>query len=169
MISRSSLAICQFLFCLFMLAASIFFEIVVKLTPCVLCLVQRTLVALLLIVALVTVVRVFKHKKVFYLRIISTLISILGLAVSGRHIWLQQNADAFKSMTCLPDISYMLKVMTIPEIISRVISHAGAECAKVDWSFLGLSMPFWVGVLFLLYITSQLVSIRLEKSSSIKS
>ena len=152
-----------------MLVVSIFFEIVVKLTPCVLCLVQRALVVLLLVVALVTLIRVIKHKKVFILRIISTVISFFGLAVSGRHIWLQQNADAYKSMTCLPDLSYMLKVMTIPEIISRVLSHAGAECAKVDWSFLGLSMPFWVGVLFLIYIISQLVSIKIEKSDSIKS
>ncbi len=37
----------------------------------------------------------------------------------------------------------MMDVFPLTEVILKVF-RAGGECAKVDWSFLGLSMPAWV-------------------------
>ncbi len=41
------------------------------------------------------------------------------------------------------------------------VFKAGGECAKVDWSFLGLSMPAWVLVIaVVLTVAGLLVNLR---------
>jgi disulfide bond formation protein DsbB len=37
----------------------------------------------------------------------------------------------------------MLEVFRLTDVIRKVLTGSG-ECAKVSWSFLGLSMPGWV-------------------------
>jgi disulfide bond formation protein DsbB len=37
----------------------------------------------------------------------------------------------------------MLDVFPLMTVVRKVLTGAG-ECAKVDWSLLGLSMPAWV-------------------------
>ncbi len=157
------MAIYQLVFCVLMLMASLFFEFVVKLTPCALCLAQRFLVVSLIVMAFVTLTRLIQKKTAFVYRIISILIAVMGVLFSWRHIWLQQNASLALDATCLPDISYMLRVMSLPQVAFKIFSQAGAECSKIKWSFLGYSMPFWVGFMYVIYITSQLFSIRLER------
>jgi disulfide bond formation protein DsbB len=43
----------------------------------------------------------------------------------------------------------MLDIFPLTEVILKVF-RAGGECAKVDWTLLGLSMPAWVFGLALL-------------------
>ena len=33
--------------------------------------------------------------------------------------------------------------MPVTEVVTKVLTGSG-ECGKVDWTFLGLSMPWWV-------------------------
>jgi disulfide bond formation protein DsbB len=47
---------------------------------------------------------------------------------------------------CGADLAFMMDVFPLTEVILKVFK-AGGECATVDWSFLGLSMPAWVLVL----------------------
>jgi disulfide bond formation protein DsbB len=37
----------------------------------------------------------------------------------------------------------MLEVFPLMEVVRKVLT-GGGECAKIDWRFLGLSMPVWV-------------------------
>ena len=155
----------QLVFCVLMLMASLFFEFVVKLTPCALCLFQRFLVVTLIIMAFATLIRLLQKKSAIVYRVISILIAGLGMLVAWRHIWLQQNASLAMDATCLPDISYMLKVMSLPQVAFKIFSQAGAECSKIKWSLFGYSMPFWVGFMYFIYITSQLISVYFERKN----
>ena len=47
---------------------------------------------------------------------------------------------------CGADLAFMLDIFPLTDVILKVFK-AGGECAKIDWSFLGLSMPAWVLVL----------------------
>ena len=58
---------------------------------------------------------------------------------------------------------YMLDLFPVTEVILKVFK-AGGECAKIDWSFLGLSMPVWVLVLAVL-LTAFGLWINLRKSA----
>ena len=65
-----------------------------------------------------------------------------GIGVAGRHVWLQ-NLPPDKVPACGPGLDFMLEAFPFLEMMKMVLSGSG-ECADVDWSFLGLSMPFWV-------------------------
>jgi protein dithiol:quinone oxidoreductase len=44
---------------------------------------------------------------------------------------------------CGADLDFMLEVMPLQEVVAKVLA-GGGECQKIDWHFLGLSMPGWV-------------------------
>ena len=168
MFNKSFLSIFQLAFCVIMLSSSFLFEYVLNLSPCLLCLVQRVIVSILLLLAIFTLIRVVKGMRVWVFRGISIIVSLLGVLVAWRHVWLQQNAVFFDSVSCLPDIHYMLKVMSLSQVITHIISNVGSECTEVKWTFIGYSMPFWVGVMYFFYMTSQIISLFHERNNLIK-
>lgn len=83
----------------------------------------------------------------------AALIGLTGaatLATAGRHVWIQMQ-PAGSVPACGADLDFMLDLFPLTEVILKVF-RAGGECAKVDWTFLGLSMPAWV-FLFALAVT----------------
>jgi disulfide bond formation protein DsbB len=82
--------------------------------------------------------------------VFAVLTGIAGLATiatAGRHVWIQMQPEG-SIPACGADLAFMLDLFPLTEVILKVFK-AGGECAKVDWSFLGLSMPAWVLVLAL--------------------
>ena len=156
----------QLLFCICMFSASIFFEYVVKLTPCALCLVQRFIIIILTVFALFTLIQLRREKSVVLLRANSLFFCLLGVAVSFRHIWLQDNAALLENDSCLPNISFMLRVMPLPDVLEKLFTHGGSECSKIKWSFLGLTMPAWVAYMYFIYAFSLVYSFVCERNSS---
>ena len=80
----------QAMFILLMLLASFFFEYVVRLTPCALCLIQRAFIVIMLIASLWSVFRYRTGRFSIGSQWCIALFSVLGMLVSWRHIWLQQ-------------------------------------------------------------------------------
>jgi disulfide bond formation protein DsbB len=75
----------------------------------------------------------------------AVLIGVAGhatMATAGRHVWIQLQ-PAGSVPACGADLEFMLDLFPLTEVILKVFK-AGGECAKVDWTFLGLSMPAWV-------------------------
>ena len=62
-----------------------------------------------------------------------------GGATAGRQIWLQ-TVPADQLPACLPSLDYMLQAFPFQEII-RVVLHGSADCAEVNWTLFGLSIP----------------------------
>ena len=50
---------------------------------------------------------------------------------------------------CGADLAFMMDVFPLTDVVLKVFK-AGGECAKVDWTFLGLSMPWWSLIWFVL-------------------
>jgi disulfide bond formation protein DsbB len=44
---------------------------------------------------------------------------------------------------CGADLNYLMEILPVTEVINKVLTGSG-ECGKVDWTLLGLSMPWWV-------------------------
>jgi disulfide bond formation protein DsbB len=70
------------------------------------------------------------------------LVALYGAGVAGWHVRLQ-NLPADEVPACGPDLSYMLNNFPLSDVLTMVFTGSG-DCAEVDWSFLGLSMPAWV-------------------------
>jgi disulfide bond formation protein DsbB len=70
------------------------------------------------------------------------LAALLGMGISGRHIWIQAQPPGTVA-ACGADLNYLLEILPVTEVINKVLTGSG-ECGKVDWTLLGLSMPYWV-------------------------
>lgn len=74
-----------------------------------------------------------------------------GVGIAGRHVWLQ--LFPAEVPTCGLPLSFMRETMDTPGMLRQLYNqamNARGDCAQVDWSFLGLSMPAWSLVWFVL-------------------
>jgi disulfide bond formation protein DsbB len=75
------------------------------------------------------------------------LVALAGMAVAGRHIYIQ-HLPADLVPACGAPLDQLLKFLPLRQVVERVLRGDG-ECAKVDWTFLGLSMPECVLIVLL--------------------
>ena len=68
--------------------------------------------------------------------------ALATMAVAARHLWIQHLPEG-SVPACGATLSYMLDVFPIADVIRKVLTGSG-ECARITWTFLGLSMPTWV-------------------------
>lgn len=135
-----------FMLCLALLMTALYFQFVMGLEPCPLCIFQRVFV---LGVGLLLLVAAIHNPHSFGRRTYGVLVALmagLGAAVAGRHVWLQ-NLPADQVPECGVDLDYMLQAFPITKTIRLVLRGSG-DCAEVVWTFLGLSIPGWTLIIF---------------------
>jgi disulfide bond formation protein DsbB len=121
---------------------ALFAQYALNLEPCPLCIFQRVaVIALGCVFLLAGLYNPGRVSRRIYVALI-LLCGGAGLGVAGRHVWLQ-NLPPDKVPACGPGLDFMLNTFPFTEVLSIVLSGSG-ECADIDWSFLGLSMPIWV-------------------------
>jgi disulfide bond formation protein DsbB len=131
------------------------------LVPCHLCIFQRVTLAAL--AAAFAVAALFSRPGGRGASC-AALIGIAGLATiatAGRHVWIQMQPEG-SVPACGADLAFMMDVFPLTEVILKVF-RAGGECAKVDWSLLGLSMPAWV-LLFAAFVTAAGLWVNLRRA-----
>ncbi|KRB06558.1 disulfide bond formation protein B [Lysobacter sp. Root690] len=136
-----------FLACAGLLAYAFYLQLYEHLEPCPLCIFQRVAFAALGLVFLLGALH--GPKKPGGRRgygVLALLASLGGIAVAGNHVRLQ-HLPPDQVPACGPGLNYMLDAMPITGVIKKVMTGSG-ECANVDWTFLGLSMPAWSLVCF---------------------
>lgn len=143
--SRRSLNLAGFAASAAMLAFAFYSQYVMGLTPCHLCIFQRATVAALGVAFLLAAALSRRGARGVLFSLLIALAGIATLATAGRHLWVQMQPEGAVA-ACGSDLAFMLDLLPVTEVILRVF-EAGGECAKVDFSFLGLSMPAWVLVL----------------------
>ena len=131
-----------FLACAALLGYALYSQHYGGLLPCPLCTFQRgafvTLGAVFLIGALHGPRRPGARRTY---GVLALLPAAAGIAIAGRHVWLQ-NLPLDEVPACGPDLSYMMEAFPLADVLRKVFTGSG-ECAEVDWTFLGLSMPAW--------------------------
>jgi len=127
--------------CAALLGYALYVQHVDFLDPCPLCIFQRVAFLWLGLVGLAA----FAHNPGLKGRWAYTSLiavgGIAGAAIAGRHVWLQ-NLPPDQVPECGMGLNYMLDSMPFLEVLGEVFGGSG-ECATIDWSFLGLSMPAW--------------------------
>ena len=77
--------------------------------------------------------------------------ALLGASISTRHVWLQ-NLPPEEVPECGPGLAYIFENFPLTETLKLMLNGTG-ECAEVLWTFLGLSIPGWTLVAFLMLAT----------------
>jgi disulfide bond formation protein DsbB len=79
--------------------------------------------------------------------IVGFLTAIAGASISARHVWIQHLPED-KVPACGPGLAYMFQYFPLSDTLRAMVTGTG-DCAKVDWTLLGLSMPAWVLICFI--------------------
>ncbi len=137
-----------FIFCLVSLLIAAYFQFIEELEPCPLCISQRIAILITGLVFLVAVIHNPKAvgKKIY--AISSALFALAGAGISTRHVWLQ-NLPPDEVPECGPGLAYVFEYFPLIETIKLMLNGTG-DCADVLWSFLGLSIPGWTLVAFIM-------------------
>jgi disulfide bond formation protein DsbB len=64
-----------------------------------------------------------------------------SVGVAARHVWLQ-NLPKDQVPSCGPGLDYWVDTLPLKAVFENVLKGSG-ECAMVDWTFLGQSLPVW--------------------------
>lgn len=118
--------------------------------PCPLCIFQRMVVMAIGAVLLLGALHAPGKTGRRVYGVIGALVAVVGIGIAGRHVQLQ-NMPPDQVPACGPGLNYLLDAFPLSEALSQVLKGSG-ECAKVDWTFLGYSMPVWTLVWFVILL-----------------
>lgn len=136
------------------------------LTPCPLCIFQR--IGLIIMGGFALISALFNPKSML-VRLILWIGSLAGIGwatlVAARHVWLQ-HLPADQVPSCGPGLDYWMDTLPILQVFKEVFAGSG-ECATVDWTFMGLSIPEQSLILFaVLLIVHVLILWRIVRPAS---
>lgn len=132
-----------------LLATAAYVQFVGQVEPCPLCIIQRIIVAILLLIFFI---------GIFYLpaslgrKIYGSLITVIGLSgaiIAGRQVYLQ-HLPPDQAPICTPSFNVLVSKLPIEDAM-RILVQGSGDCSKVTWRFLELSMAEWMVILFIFF------------------
>jgi disulfide bond formation protein DsbB len=135
-----------------MLAAVIYFQEMLHLIPCPLCVSQRVFAIGVGAIALIAFIHnpgTTRGRKIY--AALTALVAIGGSSVSGRQVWLQSLPED-QIPACGPTLDWMFTAQfPLQEIMSAMFFGEGS-CAEIKWQLFGISIPGWTLVAFIFLI-----------------
>ncbi|HAZ94824.1 MAG TPA: disulfide bond formation protein B [Porticoccaceae bacterium] len=135
--------------CAGLIAIAVFyFQNHLGLEPCYLCITQRVFVIAVGVICGIAALHNPQSKN--GQRSYAGLILITAMAggfFSVKQLWLQSLPED-KVPACGPPVDYLFEAFSASDAISMLLRGDG-NCAQVQWQLLGLSMPGWVLVSFI--------------------
>lgn len=136
------------------MAVVLYFEHGMGMEPCPLCVLQRMCLIAAGFVALAAMIH---NPRAWGRRIYAILAMIptaAGIAVAGRHVWLQ-NLPEDRVPECGPGYDFIMEMFPFLDALKMIFRGSG-ECAETQWQFLGLTIPGWALVMFVGMLLLQL-------------
>ena len=116
------------------------------LEPCPMCVFQRVAMVGTALVLLAGAIHAPRGKARWAYAGLATLTAGAGAGIAARHVWLQ-NLPPGQVPACGPTLEYLMDMLPLREVVTTILRGDG-NCAVIDWSFLGLSLPGWAFVAF---------------------
>lgn len=120
------------------------------LEPCPLCIFQRIAIFATGLVFLAGALHGPTAAGRWVYAVLAALAAGAGAGVAGRHVWLQ-SLPPDQVPACGPGLDYLIQVMPWRQVVAKVL-RGDASCATIDVGFLGLSLPAWTLVAFILLL-----------------
>jgi disulfide bond formation protein DsbB len=131
--------------CFGLLAFGLYLQHAVGLEPCPMCIVQRyALLAVALLSAVAAAVPLGLARWVATAGV--ALVAGFGAFVAARQSWLQWYPP--EVLSCGRDFYGMIESFPLKRAVPMIFKGSG-DCAKVDWTFVGLTIANWSFVSFL--------------------
>ena len=143
-ISRRSGNALGLLACAGLMGYALYAQYVLGLAPCPLCIFQRIAT---IVTGILFLIATLHNPRTTGARVYGALIGLAalgGVLISARHIWIQAQPPGTVA-ACGADLNYLMEIMPVTDVVTKVLTGSG-ECGQIDWTFLGLSMPWWVAI-----------------------
>jgi disulfide bond formation protein DsbB len=109
--------------------------------PCPLCIFQRVCFMGVGVLGLLAGLHGPRFRAATLYASLIFLVATAGTGIAGRQVWLQ-HLPADQVPECGPGLDFLMEMYPLAETIGTVLRGSG-DCAKVDWTFLGLSIAEW--------------------------
>jgi disulfide bond formation protein DsbB len=133
--------------CAVLIAAALYLQHFQGLEPCPLCILQRYAFVAVGVLALIAAL-VEPRRGARWIGLPVAVAALAGGGTSAWHVRIQMNPE---SLACGPGLATMLENFPLTEVVPKIFRGSG-DCGAVDWSLLGLSMPAWAGIWFVLIV-----------------
>lgn len=153
-----------FLACIFLLCIGAYLQLAEDQEPCPLCISQRIAIFLTGLVFLAAAIHNPKIKGIKAYAVAGGLVALAGGSISVRHVWLQ-HLPPEEVPECGPGLEYVFNNFPFSETIKLMLSGTG-DCAQVGWTLLGMSIPEWTLIAFLLLAALSLLQLLNPENSS---
>lgn len=158
------LSLAGFLGCVFGLAFALYLQHFQGYEPCPMCIFQRVAMAAAGLFFLIGAVHGPRGAGRWVYSVLALVSAGIGAAIAWRHVWLQ-GLPPDQVPACGPTLDYLLGMLPVMEVVQMVLKGDG-NCAKIDAAWLGISLPGWTLIAFIvlgLYaLLLPLVAKRLE-------
>lgn len=121
--------------------AALYLQYVLHEEPCPLCMVQRFIFIAMGALFFIAMLHNPKRAGARVYAVLIALAALSGIGVASRHIWIQ-HLPPDQVPACGPGLDYMLENFPMSEVLKELM-HGSGECAHKGWSFLGLGIPEW--------------------------
>ena len=129
-----------------LMSYALYAQHIVGLEACPLCILQRMAMIALGIVFAVAALHAPVGGGARAYAALGGLAALTGMGISGWHVRIQ-NLPPSEVPACGPGFDYLMDAFGWLGGLRMIFTGSG-ECAVVNWSFLGLSMPAWVFLWF---------------------
>ena len=133
-----------------LLMAIFYFQKHLGLEPCPMCIFQRVAMLATGIILLIAALHGPKIRGRWVYSALAVLASSSGAFIAGRHTWLQGLPEDQRP-ACGPTLNYLMDMLPLREVVETVLRGDG-NCAKIDWTLLGYSIPAWTFLVFIALI-----------------
>lgn len=134
--------------CCLLIGFAVFAQLQWGLDPCPLCIFQRIAFAVLGVVLLAAGLHAPRAAWGRRTWALAALVAAgAGAGIAGRHVWIQVFPPPIPA--CGPPLDFLRETLSAGHLVRRVLTGSG-DCGNVDWTLLGLSMPAWALVWFIL-------------------
>ncbi len=136
-----------FMACVCAMLCALYFQYVMGLPPCPLCITQRVFICLVGVLAFMALIHNPKASGINFYAVLTGLSAAAGAFFAGRQVWLQSLPED-QVPACGPPLDYIMNNFPILDALQVLLAGDG-NCAEVTWRFIGLSMPSWVLIIFI--------------------
>jgi len=126
-----------------LMAYAFYAQYVLKFEPCMLCMVQRVFMVALGLTAGIAALHNPKGRGWLVYGLICALMATFGAYIAARHVYLQGLPFDKIDGGCSATFEYVLTNYDWLTVLKTFFIR-DQDCGKIDWTFLGQSMPRWV-------------------------
>lgn len=139
------------------LAFAYYLQFVHDLEPCPLCILQRIAMFAVAVVCLLGYAHGPAELGRRLYAALGFICALIGAGIAARHVWLM-HLPLDQVPACGPGLNYLMQILPWREVLATIL-RGDASCATVKGSFLGVSLPAWTLMYFILLLVAALVGV----------